>query len=254
MRISAEKRIRMIAERLIRDGYVKDSELAAEFHVSMETVRKDLLLLEERGVARKEYGGASLAMTGIEKSLSYRNDYEEYKQETARHACRMISACHSLILDAGSTCEACISYLNQMPAMDIFTNSLPAVERLDGQRHHVFALPGRKRERDGSLIGDWTSRFIDTIHADVCFLGTAGLWNMGGPSSHSYEALAAKRAMVRRSDIVYVLADSHKFKETGVHTVVPWNDIDGIITDHHISNDVYALFAAQTSIYTADEN
>ena len=89
-------------------------------------------------------------------------------------------------------------------------------------------------------MGEWAVQFLSSIHADVCFLGTAGLLHMSVPSSHSYEALSAKRAMVKQSDMVYVLADSHKFLDTGVHVIVEYGQIDAIITDHHINPDIYA--------------
>ena len=153
MRLSAKKRQQLIVEKLLKEGSVNDHELADAFHVSMETIRKDLFFLEEKGVVQKEYGGAVLAMSGIEPDRDLCNDYQEYKDETARYACSLIHSFHSLILDSGTTCEACIPYLNTMPSMDIFTTSLKAAEQLDGDLHHVLVLPGRKRTKDGSPDG-----------------------------------------------------------------------------------------------------
>lgn len=103
------------------------------------------------------------------------------------------------------------------------------------------------------MIGNWTEKYLERIHADVCLLGTSGLLNNNGPTSHSYNELTTKQMMIRQSDFVYVLADSSKFFEQGFHLVCDWNEIDGIITDCNISNDIYETFSKRTNIYICDD-
>ena len=55
---------------------------------------------------------------------------------------------------------------------------------------------------------------IESVHADICFLGTSGILDRKGPTTHSYQELEAKKAMVRQSERIYVLADSDKFRES----------------------------------------
>ena len=62
MKISTSQRINEIAKMLEKDGYVKAKSLASQYQVSMETIRKDLTFLEEKGLAKKEYGGAVLIL------------------------------------------------------------------------------------------------------------------------------------------------------------------------------------------------
>ena len=47
-----------IATLLLRDGNLKVSDLAKQFGVSTETIRKDLIYLDKQGIAQKSYGGA----------------------------------------------------------------------------------------------------------------------------------------------------------------------------------------------------
>lgn len=46
-----------------------------------------------------------------------------------------------------------------------------------------------------------------------------------------------------------MVADSSKFQEKGLYTVCSWEEIDGIITDHHISTKVYEDLRQKVSIY-----
>lgn len=57
----------------------------------------------------------------------------------------------------------------------------------------MFLLPGKKREKNNSVIGNWTEEYLDRIQVDVCLLGTAGLWNSMGPTCHSYQEISTKQ-------------------------------------------------------------
>ena len=50
MAITATKRLQEIVDLLDQKGYVKAKELSQKYQVSMETIRKDLTFLEEKGV------------------------------------------------------------------------------------------------------------------------------------------------------------------------------------------------------------
>ena len=82
-----------------------------------------------------------------------------------------------------------------------------------------FLLPGRKREKNEAVIGNWTEQFLKTIHVDVCLLGTSGIYQSNGPTSHSYQEIGTKQLMIEQSDLSYVLCDSSKFKEQTLRTL-----------------------------------
>lgn len=254
MAITATKRLQEIVDLLGQKGYVKAKELSKKYQVSMETIRKDLTFLEEKGVVKKEYGGATLSTLGVEKNIEFREKqkYDE-KKEIARCVSSLIMAHNSLIIDSGSTCASCCSAINLMPSKDIFTVSISAFEQLDGNLHNVFLTPGKKREKNQSIIGPWTEEYLDKIHIDVCILGTSGLLDSNGPTSHSYQELGVKRKMIEKSDFVFVVADSSKFQEKGLHLVCDWEMIDGVITDHHLSMDIYEKMSKKVPIYFEKE-
>lgn len=253
MRIPTSKRIQEIVDMLEKKGYVNAKELSKTYAVSMETIRKDLVFLEEKGIAKKEYGGASLATTEIEKDLELRKHREDEKKEIARYAANLLMEYHSVILDSGSTCQSCCEYINLLPRKDIFTNAIHTFQMLNGDTHNVFLLPGKKREKNQSIIGNWTEEYLDKIQVDVCFLGTSGLLGSDGVTCHSYQELTTKKKMIERSDFVFVLADSSKFYEKGLHTVAQWDQIDGIITDHHISPQMFEKINQKVPVYVAKE-
>ena len=254
MAITATKRLQEIVDLLDQKGYVKAKELSQKYQVSMETIRKDLTFLEEKGVVKKEYGGATLASLGTEKNIEFREKqkYDE-KKEIARCISSILITHNSMIIDSGSTCQSCCSYINLMPSKDIFTVSIGAFEQLDGNLHNVFLTPGKKKEKNQSIIGPWTEEYLDKIHVDVCILGTSGLLDSNGPTSHSYQELGVKRKMIEKSDFVFVVADSSKFQEKGLHLVCGWEMIDGVVTDHHLSMDIYEKLSKKVPVYFGKE-
>lgn len=199
MAITATKRLQEIVDLLDQKGYVKAKELSQKYQVSMETIRKDLTFLEEKGVVKKEYGGATLATLGTEKNIEFREKqkYDE-KKEIARCISSILMAHNSMIIDSGSTCQSCCSYINLMPSKDIFTVSIGAFEQLDGNLHNVFLTPGKKREKNKSIVGHWSEEYLDKVQVDVCVLGTSGLLNSDGPTCHSYQELGVKKKMIEK--------------------------------------------------------
>ena len=83
MAITATKRLQEIVDLLDQKGYVKAKELSQKYQVSMETIRKDLTFLEEKGVVKKEYGGATLATLGTEKNIEFR-EKQKYDEKKVR--------------------------------------------------------------------------------------------------------------------------------------------------------------------------
>lgn len=254
MKVSASKRLQLMTELLQENGFVKAKELSQRFGVSMETIRKDLTFLEDRGVAKKEYGGAALSLLGVETGLELRMNHEDHKKAIARYTAGLLREYHSVIIDSGSTCLACVQYINLLPSMDIITNSLEVCRQLDGSRHNVFMLPGKKREKSRSVTGNWAEIYLKGIYADVCLLGTSGLLDAWGPTSHSYQELSTKQMMLSRSSLTYVLADSSKFQENGFHTIAGWDQVDGIITDQGIPMKAVKAFSEKVKIHIAKED
>lgn len=80
MKLPTTKRLEEIVKLLNENGYVKAKELSKKYEVSMETIRKDLTYLEKKGVAKKEYGGATLSPLSVEKSIEYRINGEKIKK------------------------------------------------------------------------------------------------------------------------------------------------------------------------------
>ena len=254
MKDNAATRRSKILQILQKDGSVNSADLAKQFHVTMETIRKDLHALAQDKLIIKDFGGARLSHVTMEKQWDQRSHKIDRKQEVAKKAIQFLDDKQVLLLDSGTTCHEIAILLNALPTMDIVTTSVTAFLTLDGSHHQVFLTGGRKREKSQSVVGNWSIQFLNSIHADICFLGTSGLLNQNGPTSHSYHELDIKKAMIQQSEKIYVVADSKKFEETGFHTICDWSEIDGIITDSDIPYSIYEELSKKVPIYILEED
>ena len=105
-RLTAERR-NEIAQLLLRNGNMKAGDLARKFDVSTETIRKDLIYLEEQGIARKSYGGAIASTELAERPVALKQmERMDVKTAIANRAIQLIPEKGVIILDAGSTTYA----------------------------------------------------------------------------------------------------------------------------------------------------
>jgi DeoR family transcriptional regulator, fructose operon transcriptional repressor len=217
-------------------GRLAVAEVAEQFGVTTETVRRDLALLERAGMLRRVHGGAvqAGALTLVEPGLGERHDTRtEAKRKIAAAALDLLPAADgSVILDGGSTTAALADVLPTDRGLYVATNSLPIASRLSvssGVMLHV--LGGRVRGITQTAVGDATVRAMQDLRVDVVFLGTNGVSPVHGFSTPDEAEAATKRAMVRAAQRVIVLGDSSKLGREHLVRFAAIEDVDVLVTD-----------------------
>ncbi len=51
----------------------------------------------------------------MERNLDLRKNREDEKKEIARYVANRLMEQHSILIDAGSTCQSCCEYINLLP-------------------------------------------------------------------------------------------------------------------------------------------
>ena len=95
-----------IYEKLKKDKTVQVNELAKVYAVSLMTIRRDLDMLENQGLATKSYGGATLNESiSTEPAFEIKEGISQSdKKEIAIFASTLIHDKDSIYLDCGTTC------------------------------------------------------------------------------------------------------------------------------------------------------
>lgn len=236
----AEERQQAIADLLSLRGRLSVSELAAEYEVTTETVRRDLSVLERAGVVRRVHGGAvpAEALTVLESRVDDRDRARaDEKEAIARAALALLPPSGgSVLLDAGTTTARLAALLPRDIALTVVTNAVPIAARLAGMPNiDLHLLPGRVRATTQAAVGESTVEALRLLRTDVAFLGTNGLSLGHGFSTPDAGEAAAKRAMVRATQKAVVLADSSKLGREHTVRFAELDDVDVVVTDSGIS-------------------
>lgn len=254
-RLTAERR-NEIAQLLVRDGNLKASTLAKRFDVSTETIRKDLIYLEEQGIAQKSYGGAIASNELIERPVALKEmENMDIKASIANKALELIPEKGVILLDAGSTTYALSKLLMLRDDLTIFTNSIMALNLLSDSNNQVFALGGRVRGSSKGIIGPWAIQALKSLYIDIAFLGCDGFKDLSGPSTASYEESELKQAVLGCCRRTVILTDNIKFHTNSLFQFCDWQEIYALVTNASGSEEFQALAAKiseKTQVILAD--
>jgi DeoR/GlpR family transcriptional regulator of sugar metabolism len=225
--------------RLVRDqGRVQVSELMAEFGLTDTSIRRDLSILEEKGVIRRVHGGAVSTSEGLQNSaLEERiNHHRAEKQRIGAVAAEFIQAHDVIILDSGTTVLQVARHipntLRQMGTLRIVTNSTLLLDEVGlWATPNLLLLGGIYLPEHRATVGPELLGCLKQISAHRAFLGCDGLTLDGGITTAHPLIAEAGRMMASRSEQVIVLADHTKLGKAGFVPIMPIENIDLLITD-----------------------
>ena len=137
------QRRELLLDRLARDGRVVAKDVAQEFGLSEDTLRRDLRDLAAAGLCQRVYGGA-LPVSPAVVDYRARVDVEPHsKQLVAQHAVRLITAGSTVIPDGGTTTLAVARSLPKSLDCTVITLSPAIAVALLEHRAEVILIGGR---------------------------------------------------------------------------------------------------------------
>ncbi|GAB4008205.1 DeoR/GlpR family DNA-binding transcription regulator [Nocardioides ultimimeridianus] len=238
----AEERQQAMVRAVSAVGRLSVAELAQQYDVTTETVRRDLSALEGAGLLRRVHGGAVPAGTlnSIESALSERDAAQAAeKDRIARAALAQLPAAGaSILIDAGTTTERLAAVLPPGHRLTVFTHSVPIAARLVAHPSvELHLLPGRVRPTTHAAVGPATVAAIADLRVDVAFVGTNGVSAAHGLSTPDPEEAATKQALVAAGQRVVVLADSTKIGADSTVRFATLADVDALVTDDALARN-----------------
>jgi DeoR family transcriptional regulator, fructose operon transcriptional repressor len=255
-----EERRLQVAALLRREARVRVDDLAEQFAVSGETIRRDLKALEDRGIARRVYGGAVVAESSVQPAAVVRRAAAEASRPAAdaeraiaAAAAAMVEPGETLVLDLGpivvETARALpLTFTGRVLCASVRTAALLADR--DGVEVHLAG--GRLRRSDLACVDDSAERFFDRFFAHRAFLTADGVAPRAGLTCQNLDEIPVRRAMLRQAAQSYVLADSVKLGAIAVGRVASLAEFAGIITDQDADPALlYALEHAGAQIIVA---
>lgn len=217
-------------------GSVQVAPLAQRFGVSMQTIRKDLDFLAQRGVAERSYGGAISAHAvsfAIEAPVEAKNaSHAAEKQRIGRMAAAMVQPGDSIVLDSGTTTLQVARHLPDDASITVLTNDLEIASTIaQKERITLVLLGGTLRRRNRALYGSLAVSAFDDMHVDKLFLGVDGFDVERGVTTHYEPEAMLNRKMVQAAAQVIAVTDRSKFGRICLHRIMSIGEVDELVTD-----------------------
>jgi len=243
--VKSAERLQSIRSLLDIRGRVSVVELAEQYQVAQETIRRDLMKLEKNGVVRKIHGGAVSSQNKYEQSLAARFTQDiPQKHLLAQLAVDLIPAGSTLFIDFGTTTNVFAEHIKDLSDLTVFTNShLIAATLSANSSCEVFVLGGRYNDQVKANLGPMVIDGIGQFFADFAVIGIGGVDQKIGFSDQNIDEATVARAMITRSNECIVLADPSKFNRHGVAHVANFNQIDHLVSSEKPDSVICASLA-----------
>ena len=198
-------------------GFATIETLAQRFNVSAQTIRRDIILMDELGVLQRFHGGAGVADGSVRLGYARKQStQEDSKSRIGKAVAGLVPPGATVFLDVGTTVEAVARSLTMTP-LRVFTNCMPIGGIMADQPGvEICMLGGVVRGADGSLVGDMTIEAIGRFKVEFAVIGCSGFDDDGFPMDFDLMKVAVKHAMAARAERVVLVADATKFLRQAV--------------------------------------
>lgn len=226
-----------IVNMISADRMVKVSELTKLFNVSIETIRRDLEYLEEKGYLTRVYGGAvANSMFNLEPEYATRevkNLIE--KSAIGQAAAALINDGDTVYVDVGTTTLEFAKALKGTKNVTIITNAMKiAMTLADDSNIHVILLGGDTRSGEFSTSGFLAESNIRNFNFNVAVIGIGGITLDNGISDYHINEANLRRHIIERAQKVIGLSDYSKIGITTMNRICSVEAMTTLVTDDKV--------------------
>lgn len=241
-----EERREKILELLNTDGRVVAKDLAERFDMSIDSIRRDLSIMEKDGLLKRTHGGA-IELTRVrnlaaEPAKRY-SDSSIYEDTIARVAVSYIQEGDSIFIGGASVHNAMLKYLPEV-SFTVITNSIEIAGYLREYKNIDTYLIGGKVKPSGNITDTLASELISRFSIDLYFSTGGGISLQGISTATPEVAYFSKRVSeIARRNICLV-----PHNKLGIDCFIRGESlkkIDIIITDEEASKETVQDFEKQ---------
>ena len=253
-----EERHSKILEVIEANGKITIAEITKTYGISDESARRDLRMLEQKGLCKRPHGGA-IKLTQVSVIPPADRDFDKMPvfptyQEIARTAAGYIRKNDIIYLTSGSIGHLMLPFLPRDIPYTIVVNSVDLGKALRSFENVDVYIVGGKMRRSGSLVDSLANEFVSRIHFDRCFLTGAGLTAEFGLSNGTDETAAFQRTVLKNSREKFLLLPGKKVGVDSFIKVCEAERFDVLITDWEcVEDEIAALEEKQLTIIVAEE-
>jgi DeoR/GlpR family transcriptional regulator of sugar metabolism len=244
-----------ILSRLAQGQSVVAAQLAIEFEVSEDAIRRDLRALAAEGRCRRVYGGALPLSKSAAPMAARIEEGRERKRALARKAASVVKPGQFLFLDSGSTNLALVDCLPEDFELTVATNSIDiagaALRRSDLS---LIMIGGGVDQSVGGCVDPQATLSLAKMNVGLGVIGACAVSLAAGVSANELSDAIFKRTLIAASRKRLVLATNEKLAARAPHRVAELKDIETFVVEHDASAKALDELAAEgCEILIADQ-
>lgn len=216
------------------------NQLAEKYYVSPSTIRRDLDILEKKGLIRRTYGGAVL-IEHPSSEIPYfirRSENQGAKDIICELAADLVREDQFVFLDSTSSAAFMVRHLQGKANLKILTNSaqiaLDCLDKLPSAQ--IFCTGGWMSSFSRGFVGETARQRIAEFHTDILFFSARSISLEDGITDVNEEDIYLKQQMIKGTRKSVFLCDHTKFDRTSYRLVCEIGDIDCLVTNQRPSD------------------
>ncbi|MGG1637647.1 DeoR/GlpR family DNA-binding transcription regulator [Paenibacillus sp. NRS-1760] len=225
-----------IIELLQKNGRVLAKELADRFELSIDSIRRDLSIMEEKGLLKRTHGGAIPASKVRSAPLPPDLRYKEaspHQDAISKLAASFIQEKDTVFIGSAGIHYGMLKFLPEVP-FTVVTNAIRVADALKDREEIDVYLIGGKVKSSGNISDTLANQFLRQFTLDLCFVAGGGI-SKNGVSTSSPEVASLGRTAVEISRKRICLAPHEKLGVDFFAKEGPITDMDLLITDSEAS-------------------
>jgi DeoR family glycerol-3-phosphate regulon repressor len=221
-----------ILEAVRSNGAASVSELADQFAVTTQPIRRDLKALEKRGLLVKGFGGAFAAPGVARYTFTERHATEAgIKRQLVGALKPFLFSGATIFVGLGTTFHALHSVVADYPGILIATPNLEVVHSCAlNTDATVYVYGGYVRNKDTSILTLGEAR-RQKFKFDVAIIGASAIDRDGAVLEFDPMEVDLTREVLQQSRQVILVAHEGKFDRIAPHLVAHLDQVDVLITN-----------------------
>ena len=233
-----------ILNALLEKESMTTQELSAKLFVSVPTLRRDLIKLEQVGKIIRTHGGAQLINKAADEKIPFflrEQEQNDAKEIMAKKAAAFIRDGNIIMLDGSTSAYAIIPHLAAFKNLIVITSSAKSSFLLGRMGINNICTGGRMITRSLSYIGEEAESTVKRYNADVVFFSCRGLSMDGKLTDNSIEENSLRKVMLRHAKKRVFLCDSSKIDSMYLNNLCHLSDVDEIICEKPVPRTLESM-------------
>ena len=237
-----EERHQAILDWLEEKGSISNTDIQENFGVSYDSAKRDLRILEEKGLLKRTHGGAlplRQIATGRPAKVTCKemSSVKENYWEIAKEAVSMIQNNDVVYIPSASVGFFMVQNIPDTMKIRVVTNSIVIAEELRKKDNIRVIMLGGEMDDKGNCYDTIAVETIKRLRFDKCFLTSACISADFGLSIQKTQAISFWNALIDSSKQTIGLYPKEKIGFDSIVSICPASRLDTLISDWDASEE-----------------